>query len=524
MNRLITTALAENRYWTALVAYHTSIQNSFESSNQPGGWNGLQSTPRYLAMQKSLLVPDVGVGDTINVQIGATTFNLSQSGTYRLVGTVTALNTGLNSFFIDIDSNPGSDEAKSWHIIPAAGLQSVQVSWNGTGVANGCYDTPACAEFNPKTFTLSSGTHTIYINNRETGTGVQDIRFELYTSPVSSKFQMGDRVRINNTGVNIRTTPAGTIAGSKNTGDSGTVIGGPTPASLSGVPYIWWKIDFDTDPDGCIAEDYADKAAADIIYTLTTPTPLNGSISKSPNQSTYNQGDPVILTAIPNSGYTLSSWSVSPLGNAGAGCSGTGSCTVTMSSNTTVTANFSPVVITGSTFYIRDGATSSSCTDWTNACDSLPGTLQRGATYYIADGSYGSYTFDDPVFGTQLITIKKATASDHGTNTGWSSSYGSGQAVFGGTIRISSSYITIDGQVGGGLGDWKGAVTPLGFKINVTSANSGSGIDVARNMLNIVVKHFEIEGNGGDGDNPGNIENDGIVVRDHVNSILKCLT
>src|SRR3989338_3768235 len=80
MNRLITTALAENRYWTALVAYHTSIQNSFESSNQPGGWNGLQSTPRYLAMQKSLLVPDVGVGDTINVQIGATTFNLSKSG------------------------------------------------------------------------------------------------------------------------------------------------------------------------------------------------------------------------------------------------------------------------------------------------------------------------------------------------------------------------------------------------------------------------------------------------------------
>jgi hypothetical protein len=64
-------------------------------------------------------------------------------------------------------------------------------------------------------------------------------------------------------------------------------------------------------------------------------------------------------------------------------------------------------------WYVREGAIGSgSGTDWTDAYTSLPPTLNRGDIYYIGDGTYGGYTFDDSESGTTYITIKKATASD----------------------------------------------------------------------------------------------------------------
>jgi hypothetical protein len=96
--------------------------------------------------------------------------------------------------------------------------------------------------------------------------------------------------------------------------------------------------------------------------------------------------------------------------------------------------------------HVRPGATgNNSGSDWTNAYTSLPATLVRGDTYYLADGSYGAYKFDDPSSGSTLITIKKATASDHGTDTGWSNTYGDGQAIFT-SWSIPGDYYLFDGQ------------------------------------------------------------------------------
>ena len=49
-------------------------------------------------------------------------------------------------------------------------------------------------------------------------------------------------------------------------------------------------------------------------------------------------------------------------------------------------------------FYcVRQGATGlANGSDWTNAFTSLPATLQRGATYYLAGGSYPSVQSDTP--------------------------------------------------------------------------------------------------------------------------------
>lgn len=100
-----------------------------------------------------------------------------------------------------------------------------------------------------------------------------------------------------------------------------------------------------------------------------------------------------------------------------------------------------------SSFYVRAGATgSNNGSDWANAFTALPSALQRNGIYYVADGSYGRYVFDDPASGSAFITVKKATAADHGTNVGWLTSYGDGQAVFASPIAFTSSYYVFDGN------------------------------------------------------------------------------
>ena len=74
--------------------------------------------------------------------------------------------------------------------------------------------------------------------------------------------------------------------------------------------------------------------------------------------------------------------------------------------------------------------------DWTNAWATLPATLTRGDTYWIADGEYEPYLFNDAVSGDTKIWIKKATVAAHGTSTGWNNAYGDGQAVFTGSGDI----------------------------------------------------------------------------------------
>lgn len=105
--------------------------------------------------------------------------------------------------------------------------------------------------------------------------------------------------------------------------------------------------------------------------------------------------------------------------------------------------------------YIRSGATGAGTgADWTNAYTDLPATFTRGETYYVADGSYGSHDFTTAESGSTYITIKKATSSDHGISTGWSSSYGTGEAVFTPRLNFRTSYWKFDGVTGGGPGSW----------------------------------------------------------------------
>lgn len=132
--------------------------------------------------------------------------------------------------------------------------------------------------------------------------------------------------------------------------------------------------------------------------------------------------------------------------------------------------------INAAEFYVRQNATGTqSGADWNNAYTSLPETLQRGATYYVADGTYPNFTANDAVSGTTRITIKKATIAAHGTGTGWDNSYGDGQAFIG-RINAWKGYYTWDGATRN-ESDWLD-LNSYGFRMTL---DSGEGISMNAN-------------------------------------------
>jgi hypothetical protein len=143
-----------------------------------------------------------------------------------------------------------------------------------------------------------------------------------------------------------------------------------------------------------------------------------------------------------------------------------------------------------SVFYVRAGATGAgNGSDWQNAYPTLPATLVRGATYYIADGTYPSYTFRTPNAGTSLITLRKATGADHGTDIGWNSTFGDGQAVFG-SFDLITGYLTIDGAKRN-ESNWQD-VASYGFKFpaNGFTASASNGSSAS----NITIRYSDIGG------------------------------
>ena len=113
-------------------------------------------------------------------------------------------------------------------------------------------------------------------------------------------------------------------------------------------------------------------------------------------------------------------------------------------------------VCSAANIYVRDGCSQTgsglrTSGRWdTNCADQLTSAeavAVRGDIIYVADGSYNAVTLNVLTSGTTLITVKKATHSgDHGTENGWVSTYGDGQATINRPLTISSGYWVIDGQ------------------------------------------------------------------------------
>lgn len=129
---------------------------------------------------------------------------------------------------------------------------------------------------------------------------------------------------------------------------------------------------------------------------------------------------------------------------------------------------------------IRSGATGSgSGADWVNAMTALPTPLVRGNTYFIADGTYGNYAVTTLASGTSWIYLKKATEAAHGSDTGWDSSYGDGQATLG-KLSFNANggnggYIDVDGYSAQVANGWGFKIGPLGIQESAITFDSGAG-------------------------------------------------
>lgn len=162
-----------------------------------------------------------------------------------------------------------------------------------------------------------------------------------------------------------------------------------------------------------------------------------------------------------------------------------------------------PSASQGTNHFVRAGATGNG-SDWTNAFTALPASLVRGDIYYIAAGTYGPHDFNDPESGSATIEIRAVTAADHGTDTGWSSSF-IGQAVFTATsttgyiLRFSKAYYILNGQYRGA--DWKSG---YGIRVSNFPGKFASGADIQVGWglgpsHDVTIKYVEIEGSHYDG-------------------------
>lgn len=179
--------------------------------------------------------------------------------------------------------------------------------------------------------------------------------------------------------------------------------------------------------------------------------------------------------------------------------------------------------------YVRESAPiGGDGTSWATAWRELPfywagggsrkssdGYLHRGWTYYIADGTYPDYVFDTANTSEDTITIKKATDNDHGSSTGWQSSYGDGYALFtrppddfGPVLRFRSSNWVFDGQVGYSDGSIEGHGFRVGFPnppstqaINIVDFTQTYGWDT---VSNVEIARLEVDG--GFAGNPLDVE------------------
>lgn len=73
---------------------------------------------------------------------------------------------------------------------------------------------------------------------------------------------------------NVRGAPGGSLLGQQNKGAIGVVVGGPVQASFGGVSYWFWNINFDSNPDGWVAESTLKSVSAPVVAEpLDEPEP-----------------------------------------------------------------------------------------------------------------------------------------------------------------------------------------------------------------------------------------------------------
>jgi hypothetical protein len=115
-------------------------------------------------------------------------FDIINAGEYLVSALVSAANDGQNSLYINIDAEP-TDPLMIWDVPVTTGFTSRTVSWRGIGTAD-----PASAQYSPRVFTLSTGTHQLIIRGRESATTLGTISIVATPPALQIRTAAGDSV------------------------------------------------------------------------------------------------------------------------------------------------------------------------------------------------------------------------------------------------------------------------------------------------------------------------------------------
>ncbi len=164
--------------------------------------------------------------------------------------------------------------------------------------------------------------------------------------------------------VNVSPTGAGTVTKTPNQTSytAGTQVT-LTATPASGYAFVNWTegtqvlgtnatLSITMNANRTITANFQQLQAGQYTVTILITPAGAGTVTKTPNQTSYTAGTQVTLTATPNSGYQFSNWS--------GGVTGTQNpITVTVNSNLTITANFTSTSgggggITTGKLYVND--------------------------------------------------------------------------------------------------------------------------------------------------------------------------
>ena len=146
--------------------------------------------------------------------------------------------------------------------------------------------------------------------------------------------------------------------------------------------------------------------------------------------------------------------------------------------------------------YVKPGGTGDG-SSWSSA--GSPGVINSSAAgdvIYLGGGSYGNGI----AVQASSVTIKRATAANHGSDTGWSASLDK-QATFDSGWLVSGSNVTIDGNC------WKPPGLPTVFGFRIKHASAAKGIDAGGSPGGLKCIDLDIPG---PGINSSKAEADGI--------------
>ena len=140
--------------------------------------------------------------------------------------------------------------------------------------------------------------------------------------------------------------------------------------------------------------------------------------------------------------------------------------------------------------YVTPGGSGNGASWSTPASPAIINSSGAGDVIYMAGGSYGNgIPVNASGSASSPLTIKRATAADHGADTGWSASMDS-QAVFNTGWLVSGKFVTIDGNC------WKPPGMPTKFGFLIKHASGTKGIDAGGSAGNLTVKNVAVPGPG----------------------------